>query len=80
MNFRAPPTDIQEVIDSYFHREELEARALASYADEDQDGDHKMSTDTEATQTVHWLCLDNQGTSESLQAAVHDTLVQATAP
>ena len=67
-------------IDSYFHREELEACALVALADEDQDGDHEMSTDTEATQTVDWLRLSNQGAFESLQVAMRDTLAQATTP
>ena len=64
----------------YFHREELEAHALVGLSDEDQDGDHEMSTDTEAAQTVDHLCLGNEEASESLQAAIHDTLAEANAP
>ena len=80
-NFSTPPVNICKVIDLYFYREELEAHALVGYAEgEDQDGDHEMSTDIEASQTVSWLCLSNQGASESLQKAVHNTLAQATSP
>ena len=44
-NFRVLPADVWEVIDQYFHREELEARA-------DWEEDKYMSTDMEATDTV----------------------------
>ena len=80
-NFRVLPADIQEAIDLYFHQEDLEAHALAGYATgEDQDRDHEMSTDIEALQNVSQLHLNDQGASESLWEAVHDTLVQATVP
>ena len=39
------PTDVRDVIDQYFHREELERKA-------DLDEEEYMSTDTEAAQTV----------------------------
>ena len=44
-NFHVLPTDVREVIDQYFHREELERRA-------DLDEEECMSTDMEATETV----------------------------
>ena len=47
---------------------------------EDQDRDHKMSINTEASQNVSQLHLNDQGASESLWEAMHDTLAQATAP
>ena len=69
------------MIDLYFHREELEASALADYAaGKDQDRGHEVSTNTEASQNVGRLHLIDSGASESLQEAMCDTLVQATAP
>ena len=41
------PDDIWEVVDAYFHREELEDKA-----GRDADDDQEMSTDTEAAVTV----------------------------
>ena len=51
-NFRTLPTNIRQVIDSYFNREELEAYALVGLTNGDQDGDQEMSTNTEAAWTV----------------------------
>ena len=48
--FRVLPYDIREVVDAYFHRQELEDRA-----NRDMDDDQEMSTDTEATVTVRQL-------------------------
>ena len=45
--FRVLPDDIWEVVDAYFHRQELEDRA-----NRDADDDQEMSTDMEATVTV----------------------------
>ena len=45
--FRVLPDDIREVVDAYFHRQELEDKA-----GRDADNDQKMSTDMEATVTV----------------------------
>ena len=45
--FRALPDDIWEVVDAYFHREELEDKAGG-----DMDDDQEMSTDMEAAVTV----------------------------
>ena len=45
--FRVLPSYIREVVDAYFHRQELEDRA-----NRDVDDDQEMSTDTEATVTV----------------------------
>ena len=45
--FRALPNDIWEVVDTYFHREELEDKAGG-----DADDDQEMSTNTEAAVTV----------------------------
>ena len=47
-NFRVFPADVREVVDQYFHREELERRV-------DLDEEESMSTDTEAAETVRWL-------------------------
>ena len=41
------PDDIWEVVDAYFHREELEDKA-----GRDSDANQEMSTDTEAAVTV----------------------------
>ena len=49
-NFRILPADVREVVDLYFHREGLEA-------EENQESDDCMSTDTEATNTVRCLQL-----------------------
>ena len=69
------PDDIWEVVDTYFHRQELEDRA-----NRDMDDDQEMSTDTEATVTVRRLQVSDPMATASLQRAVHDTLVLATAP
>ena len=45
--FRVLPDDIWEVVDTYFHREELEDKA-----GRDTDDNQEMSTDTEAAVTV----------------------------
>ena len=66
------PTNVQEVVDQYFHREELERRV-------DLDEEESMSTDMEAAETVRWLQLDSPATAASLQVAVHEALVPATA-
>ena len=73
--FRALPDDIREVVDAYFHRQELEDRA-----NRDVDDDQEMSTDTEATVTVRRLQVSDPVATVSLHRAVHDTLVPATAP
>lgn len=62
-------------MDAYFHREELENRA-----GKEQDEDQDMSMDTEAALTVRRLQLGDPMASASLQEAVHDMLVPATAP
>ena len=73
--FRALPNDIREVVDAYFHRQELEDRA-----NRDADDDQEMSTDTEATMTVRRLQVSDPVATASLQRAVRDTLMLATAP
>ena len=73
--FRALPDDIREVVDAYFHRQELEDRANR-VADDDQE----MSTDTEATVTVRRLQVSDPVATTLLQRARHDTLMPATAP
>ena len=73
--FRALPDDIREVVDAYFHRQELEDRA-----NRDTDDDQEMSTDTEAAVTVRRLQVSDPVATGSLQRAVHDTLMPATAP
>ena len=67
------PNDIWEVVDAYFHREELEDKA-----GRDVDDDQEMSTDTEAAVTVRRLKVSDP--VAPLQWAVHDTLMLATAP
>ena len=71
-NFRVLPADVREVIDQHFHREELEERA-------DQEEEEYMSTDTEAANTVRRLQLHCPAAMVSLQEAVHEALVPATA-
>ena len=63
------------MVDAYFHRQELEDRA-----NRDVDNDQEMSTDTEATVTVRRLQVSDPVATVSLQRAVHDTLIPATAP
>ena len=63
------------MVDAYFHRQELEDRA-----NRDADDNQEMSTDTEAAVTVRRLQVSNPVATASLQRAVHDTLVLATAP
>ena len=71
-NFRVLPTDVREVINQYFHREELERGV-------DLDEEESMSTDTEATETVRRLQLDSPAATALLQVAVHEALTPATA-
>ena len=71
-NFRVLPADVREVINQYFHREELERRV-------DLDEEESMSTDTEATETVRRLQLDSPAAAVLLQVAVREALVPATA-
>ena len=71
-DFRVLPTDVREVINLYFHREELERRV-------DLDKEESMSTDTEAAKTVRRLQLDSPATTALLQVAVHEALMPATA-
>ena len=73
--FRALPDDIREVVDTYFHRQELEDRV-----NRDVDDDQEMSTDTEAAVTVRRLQVSDPVATASLQRAVHDLLTLATAP
>ena len=71
-NFRILPDDVREVVDLYFHREGLEAQ-------ENQESDDCMSTDTEAANTVRRLQLHCPAATASLQMAVREALVPATA-
>ena len=73
--FRVLPDDIREVVDAYFHRQELEDKA-----GRDADDDQEMSTDMEAAVTVRRLQVSDPMAMALLQRAVHDTLVLATAP
>ena len=57
------PVDMQQLIDQYFHREELEASATAEEKE-------SMNTDTEAAETVRRLNLQCLKSTESLQVAV----------
>ena len=67
--------DIREVVDAYFHRQELEDRA-----NRDVDDDQEMSTDTEAAVTVRRLQVSDPVATALLQRAVRDTLAAATVP
>ena len=69
------PDDIREVVDAYFHREELEDNA-----GRDTDDDQEMSTNTEAAVTVRRLKVSDPVAMALLQRAMHDTLAPATAP
>ena len=71
-NFRILPDDVREVVDLYFHREGLEAQ-------ENQESDDCTSTDTKAANTVRRLQLHCPAATASLQMAVHEALVPATA-
>ena len=71
-NFCVLPTDVREVIDQYFHREELERRV-------DLDEEESMSTNMEAAETVRRLQLDSPAAAASLQVAVREALTPATA-
>ena len=71
-DFRVLPADVREVVDQYFHREELERRA-------DLDEEEYMSTNTEATETVRWLQLHCPTAVASLQVALREGLMPATA-
>ena len=62
-DFHQLPIDVQELIDQYFHREELQARA-------DAEEEESMSMDTEAAKTVRRLNLQCPKSTESLQVAV----------
>ena len=66
------PANAREVVDQYFHREELERRA-------DLDEEECMSTDTEAAETIRRLQLHCPTAAESLQVAVCEVLMPATA-
>ena len=71
-NFRILPADVREVIDLYFHREGLEA-------EENQESNDCMSTNTEAANTVRRLQLHCPAAMASLQMAVREALAPATA-
>ena len=71
-NFCVLPADVREVVDQYFHREELERRV-------DLDEEESMSTDTETAETVRQLQLDSPAATALLQVAVHEALMPATA-
>ena len=72
-DFRQLPVDVRELIDYYFHREELQAKAEA-------EEEESMSTDTEAAETVRQLNLQCSESTESLQVAVCDALAPTTVP
>ena len=63
------------MVDAYIHRQELEDRA-----NRDADDDQETSTDMEAAVTVRRLQVSDPMVTASLQRAVHDTLMPATAP
>ena len=63
---------MREVVDLYFHREGLEA-------EKNQESDDCMSTDMEAANSVRRLQLHCPAATASLQMAVREALVPATA-
>ena len=63
---------MREVVDLYFHREGLEAQ-------ENQESNDCMSTDTEAANTVRHLQLHCLAATASLQMAMREALAPATA-
>ena len=71
-NFRILPTDVREVVDLYFHREGLEA-------EENQESNDCMSTNTEAANMVRCLQLHCPAATASLKMAVCEALAPATA-
>ena len=71
-NFRILSDDVREVVNLYFHREGLQA-------EENQESDDCMSTDTEAANTVRHLQLHCPAATASLQMAMHEALAPATA-
>ena len=71
-NFRILPDDVREVVNLYFHREGLEAQ-------ENQESDDCMSTDTEAANTVRCLQLHCPAAMASLQMVIREALAPATA-
>ena len=71
-NFHVLPANVWEVVNQYFHREELERRV-------DWDEEESMSADTEAAKTVRRLQLDSPAAMVSLQVAIHEALKPATA-
>ena len=71
-NFRILPDDVREVINLYFHREGLDVQ-------ENQESNDCTSTDTEAANTVRHLQLHCPAAMVSLQMAVREALVPATA-
>ena len=73
--FMALPADVQEAVDTYFHREELEDEASR-----DADGIQEMSTDTVAATMVRQHKVNDPIASASLQGAVHDRLMLAMTP
>ena len=71
-NFRILPDDVREVVDLYFHREGLDVQT-------NQESDDCVSTDMEAANTVRRLQLHCPVAMASLQMAVCEALVPATA-
>ena len=71
-DFHELPANVRELIDQYFHREELDRRA-------EWNEEECMSTDTEAAETIQRLNLQCPTAAESLQVAVHEALMPATA-
>ena len=71
-NFRILPNDVREVVNLYFHREGLDVQ-------ENQESDDCVSTDTEAANTVRPSSCNCPAATASLQMAVREALVLATA-
>ena len=74
-DFRALPIDVQEAVDAYFYRKELE-----DLAEKDPGEDQDMSTDMETAGKVRRLQMGDPAASASLQEAICDMLSPATAP
>ena len=70
-DFRQLPADMRELVDQYFHSQELETKADTK--------EESMSTDMEAAETIRRLNLQCPESMESLQVAVCEALVLAIA-
>ena len=74
-DFRTLPVEVQDAVNGYFHRKDLE-----DWAEKDPGEDQDMSTDTEVARLVRRLQVGDPVVSASLQEAVRNSLMPAMAP